>query len=31
LTEIQRCLRAEKAVIVEYGTVWRFFGAQKIS
>lgn len=31
LTEIQRRLGADKAIIVGYGTVWRFFAAQKIS
>ena len=31
LTEIQRRLRADKAVVVGYGTVWRFFASRKIS
>jgi transposase len=31
LTEIQRRLGADKAIIVGYGTVWRFFAAQTIS
>jgi transposase len=31
LTEIQQRLRQEKAVVVGYGTVWRFFASRKIS
>jgi transposase len=31
LTEIQQHLRTGKAVLVGYGTVWRFFAARKIS
>jgi len=31
LIEIQRRLRADKAVIAGYGTIWRFFAAHKIS
>ena len=31
LSEIQQRLRADKAVVVGYGTVWRFFASRKIS
>jgi transposase len=31
LSEIQQRLRAEKAVVVGYGTVWRFFASRQIS
>jgi transposase len=31
LAEIQQRLRADKAVVVGYGTVWRFFANRKVS
>jgi transposase len=31
LTEIQQRLRADRAILVGYGTVWRFFASRKIS
>ena len=31
LTEIQQRLHADKAVVVGYSTVWRFFAGRKIS